>query len=294
VSDVENIHKHIQSEVEQDASTRRRFFAPIEKELSGRALITFFTSFNQAASIDDNDCDRLQSLLQHIDTSKGVALMINSPGGDGLAAERIVESCRAYSGTGDYWVIVPGKAKSAATIIAMGASKIYMAPSSELGPVDPQILRTIDGQRRIFSAHSLVKGYDRLFKEATETKGNLEPYIQQLGHYDDREINLFRTQVKLAEFIAVKVLGSGMMTGKTPQQIKDAIKVFLDPDAGTYSHGRPIYSQEAKQCDLSIENISVGSAFWKSVYELYARSEKYVTTHVAKAMETKRESFYGV
>lgn len=291
---MENIHKIIQSEYEQDAKTRRRFFAPIEKELKGRALITFFTSFNRPAPIDDNDCDRLQSLLQHMDVSNGLALMLNSPGGGGLAAERIVEACRAHSGTGDYWVIVPGKAKSAATIIAMGASKIYMAPTSELGPVDPQIVRVIEGERRAFSAHLLVNGYDKLFKEASETKGNLEPYIQQLAHYDDREINLFRTQVKLSKFIAIKVLGSGMMAGKKSTEIEDAIKVFLDPDAGTHAHGRPIYSSEAKRCGLNIDNLSVGSSLWRIIYQLYARSEKYVTTQALKAIESKRESFYGV
>jgi len=48
-------------------------------------------------------------------------------GGDTLAGERVVNICRAYSGTGDYWALVPGRAKSAATIICMGASKIIMA-----------------------------------------------------------------------------------------------------------------------------------------------------------------------
>jgi ClpP class serine protease len=65
-------------------------------------------------------------------SKNGLALMIDSPGGDGLAAELIVNTCRAYSGTGDYWAIVPGSAKSAASIICMGAAKILMADTSQL------------------------------------------------------------------------------------------------------------------------------------------------------------------
>lgn len=290
---MENIHKHIYSETQQDAKTRKRFFAEIEKLLERRALVSLFTSFNHAAPIDDNDCDMLQSILQHMNTSNGIVLMINSPGGDGLAAERIVETCRAYSGTGDYWAIVPGKAKSAGTLIAMGASKIYMAPSSELGPVDPQIFRTEDGQKRAFSAHGLVTGYDRLFRDAVETKGHLEPYLQQLSHYDDRDVNSYRTLITLSEKIAVKVLGSGMMTGKTPTEIKSAIEVFLNPGAGTHSHGRPIYSREASSCGLSVTSMSVGSLLWKKIYELYARTEMYVTVQASKAIESKGESFYA-
>jgi hypothetical protein len=115
-----NIHKQIFSERLQIANTRLRAIEEVEKYLNGRTLVTFFTSFNHTVDIDSNDCDMLQSVLQHIDLGKGLALMINSPGGDGLAAERIVATCRAYSGTGDYWAIVPGRAKSAARSLAWG------------------------------------------------------------------------------------------------------------------------------------------------------------------------------
>lgn len=57
--------------------------------------------------------------------------------------------CRSYSGTDEFVAIVAGKAKSAATMICMGSSKIMMAAPSELGPVDPQIIREEDGQRKI-------------------------------------------------------------------------------------------------------------------------------------------------
>jgi len=36
-------------------------------------------------------------------------------------------------------VIVPDQAKSAATIFALGADRILMGTSSDLGPIDPQI-----------------------------------------------------------------------------------------------------------------------------------------------------------
>ncbi|GAH14065.1 unnamed protein product, partial [marine sediment metagenome] len=44
-----------------------------------------------------------------MDLSKGLALIINSPGGSGLAAERIINVCRSYSGTEEFWAIVPNK-----------------------------------------------------------------------------------------------------------------------------------------------------------------------------------------
>ena len=196
-----NVYKTILGEQGQSPDTRKALFPAVEKSLEGRALVTFFTSFRYPVSINDDDCDMLQSILQGLDTSKGLALMLSSPWGDGLAAERIVNTFRSYSGTGDYWAIVPGKAKSAATIICMGASKILMAAPSELGPVDPQIIKEENGVQRVFSAYGLVHGYDRLFKEAVAATGHLEPYIQQLANYDDREINSYRSVMALADSI---------------------------------------------------------------------------------------------
>ena len=46
-----------------------------------------------------------------MDLEKGLILLISSPGGNGLAAERIINICRTYSKTGEYTVIVPGKSE---------------------------------------------------------------------------------------------------------------------------------------------------------------------------------------
>ena len=199
--------------------------------------------------------------------------MINSPGGDGLAAERIVNTCRAYSGTGDYWAIVPGKAKSAGTLIAMGASKIMMPLSAELGPVDPQIFLLENGRQRTFSAHGLVSGYDKLFNEAVASSGHLEPYLQQLNFYDDRDINIYRGLITLSEHISVKVLSSGMMSGKTADEVKSAIEIFLNPGAGTHSHGRPIYANEASACGFTVELLNEKTPYGKG-YTSYTREPK--------------------
>jgi Serine dehydrogenase proteinase len=227
----------------QTPASRRDLFKKVSAAVSDRAVVTFFTSFRYPVEIDDEDCDMLQSVLQETDLSKGLVLMISSPGGDALAAERIVNICRAYSGTNDYWALVPGRAKSAATIICIGASKIIMAPTSELGPVDPQIIREEDGQTKWFSAFSLVTGYRTLFNEAVNTNGNVEPYVQQLARYDIRDINTWQGFMEVSKDIAIKVLGSGIMTGKSSQEIEQKIKIFWDPSAGTQHHGREIGPQ---------------------------------------------------
>lgn len=288
-----SIQKQIFSEGRQTPSTRIKAVEEVEKYLGGRTLVTFFTSFSGSVGIEDDDCDMLQSVLQHTDCTNGLVVMVNSPGGDGLAAERIVNTCRAYSGTNDYWVIVPGKAKSAATIMCMGASKIMMGLPSELGPVDPQIFRREGDGYKQFSAYSLVAGYEKLFNGAVRTKGNLEPYVQQLQKFDVREINKYKDSIKLSEDIAVKVLKSGIMRNKTKAAIRKDIKIFLDPAAGTISHARSINRDEARACGLNIEDMNVHSPEWLAVYELYARTDLFVQSSTAiKAVESREDAFY--
>lgn len=290
---MKNFHKSISSEVSQNPQTRTSLFSPIEKGFEGRTLVTLYTSFSYNVSLDDDDCDMLQSVLQQNDLAKGLVLMLSTPGGDGLAAERIVNTCKAYSGTNDFWCIVPGKAKSAGTIVAMGASKIFMSASSELGPVDPQIMRHEDGRRRVFSAHSLVSGYEKLFEAATKTTGPVEPFLQQLSNYDDRDINQYRSAISLSENIAIKLLASGMMNGTKENDIKKKIQMFLNPDAGTLAHGRPIYAAETKACGLEVDDLDVKSPLWQSIFELHVRMDRFVNFQACKSVESRKDSFFA-
>jgi ClpP class serine protease len=234
----EPVISQVLTEQNQGHKSRVQIFKQLEK-LLGRPVVSFFTSFNYRVMLENKDADMLEGVLQKVDTSRGLALVINSPGGDGLAAERIINIGRSYSGTGEYYVLVPGKAKSAATIVCFGASKIYMGPISELGPIDPQITIPDSGRVKRFSLCNIVDSYKALFTEAVKTKGNLQPYLQQLANYDAREIKEFEDAISLSEDVAIKALRGGMMNSKTDVEIKKKIAPFLTPKT-TKAHGRAI------------------------------------------------------
>jgi hypothetical protein len=276
----------VQNERFQAHETRQSQFVALEAEI-GRPVVTLFTSFRYPVSINDDDLSILEGLLQTLNTENGIAIMINSPGGSGLAAERIINLFRAYSGTDEYWAIVPGQAKSAATMVCLGASKIIMGPASELGPIDPQIVV----REQFVSVHHVIDSYHKLFRGAQRAKGNLEPYLQQLQKYDASEISHLENQRDLATDIAISCLRSGMMRTLSDQAIKEKIKVFLLP-THTKTHGRPIYFGEARQCGLNIDVLDADSKSWRIMYELYIRTSNYVSHNAAKAVETAHGSFY--
>lgn len=279
-------------EQSQGHATRQSLYEKIEDESPEKLpVIAFFTSFVYPVMIEDADANMIEATLHQCDFAKGFTLLLSSPGGDGLAAERILNICRSNSGTGKYEVLVIGKAKSAATMICLGASKIVMGKTSELGPIDPQMAVTEDKRRKVFSVYNLIKSYEELFRKAVKEKGNLQPYLQQLANYDAREIAEFKRELELSNDIAVKALKSGMLSGLTAKKIMKDIRIFLTPE-NVKTHGRPIYPDEAKKCGLNIEVRDFKEPRFSSVFELYVRLNNYVSTsHIAKCVESKHQSF---
>lgn len=70
-------------------------------------------------------------------SDEGVVIVIDSPGGVGSIAYQIAELFRKR---GRFIAVVPRYAKSAATLLALGAEIIYIDRDAELGPLDVQII----------------------------------------------------------------------------------------------------------------------------------------------------------
>lgn len=280
----------VDDELRQAHSTRKALFRRLQR-LLGMPVLTYFTSFYHADGIvEASDADILEALLQGIDTENGLALILSSPGGDGLGAERIIRICRSYSRTGRFTAIVPAKAKSAATLICLGAESIVMGPTSELGPVDPQVALGTEPDVGWYSAHNIVNGYEALFRSATEARGNLEPYLQQLMRYNPLEIEELRSAIQLSDDIAVKALSSEMLAGMPEEEIKARIRLFLEPSTKKV-HGRAIYRDEAVACGLKVGFWEVDEIRWQVLSELYTRTQHFMGSRASRCMETATDAW---
>lgn len=274
-------------EINQSPDLRQGLIGELESHFANRCVLVYFTSFNQPVIIENADADMIEGILQKCDLSGGLSMVINSPGGDALAAERIINVCRSYSG-GDFEVIVPKMAKSAATMICLGANRIWMSQTSELGPIDPQVFRE---EQRVTSAHSIITSYEELLQQAVyTTQGNIDPYLQQLARYDATEIKDLRTAQQLAVSIAVDALQKSMMQGMSEAEVRDRIKPFIDPSI-TSSHGRRISLETARDSGLRTEEISLREKRWNLLWELFIRADYYVTIKASKVVETKEHHF---
>jgi hypothetical protein len=254
--------------------------------------VAFFTSFVFPVIIEDKDADILEETLRNTDlTNKDLVLILNSPGGDALAAERIVNICRSYSRAGKFDVIVPKMAKSAATMVCLGANEIGMSQTSELGPIDPQIPVYAEGMPPTYiAAHEIIESYTKLVTQANRSKGRIEPYLEQLARYEAREIRRIQSAQQLSESVAISCLERGCFAGQSPSAIKRKIRPFLSPKY-TKVHGRPIYRDVAQKCGLNVREYDLRDPLWLAVWHLYIRLDHILSTSSAKVVESSRDSY---
>lgn len=115
-------------------------------------------------SISTFEADRIFEALvsSNPDSGKDVLLVIRSRGGSIEPAYQISKICKRYA-KGKFVVAVPRHAKSAATLISIGADEIHMGPLSELGPIDPQLggLPALGVAQALDRIASLVERYPK-------------------------------------------------------------------------------------------------------------------------------------
>ncbi len=285
--------KKVYGSISQSWDVRKPLIEEMQNHFSAK-VITLFTSFNQVESIlSDSDAEMLESILsdEFGEDDEKLLLVLNSPGGDALAAERIANVCRCYSNN-NFEVLIPHMAKSAATMICFAASKLHMSDTAELGPVDPQIPYVDDHERVLWiSGDEYVRSYEKLIEDASS--GNvqrIEPFMQQLVRYDSREIEKIKSAQRLSKTMSIRLLKTGMLSGKTDAEIEESIKVFLVQEE-TASHGRMINCVEAEECGLKIAKIPIKTGIWKIIWELHLSSDYVVSNRCGKILETAQSSY---
>lgn len=120
---------------------RKKIIEEIEKHRNSKVLVYFVGDRPIIKAQISNDSirslyDHLQSLNKNKPVEK-IDLYIYSLGGALTTPWPIVSILREYCKTLN--VLIPYKAFSAATLIALGADKIVMSRKGELGPIDPQL-----------------------------------------------------------------------------------------------------------------------------------------------------------
>jgi hypothetical protein len=241
------------------------YYSRLEKELSHHDILPF------------------ASMLRSVGPTPNLDLIIHSPGGDGLAAEKILDLCRKYC-TGTLRVAVPLYAKSAATLIALGADEILRGETSELGPIDAQLYIIQDNSPHQVSAdHYLRARDDAIRKLASNSPEEVRSAQIQLALLSPAFLQQCRDLMDFGRDFARKQLETHMFKvefARDPNLWKDRINRITDnltASSKRLTHGRMITATEI-QCDPDLRHLKVvalpnADPYWVALDELLLRTD---------------------
>lgn len=117
---------------------RQELLKQIEKMQDSRALL-YVTGDrrNQETRVHSEVLDYFTDLLDKIGVTKRISLVLYTRGGDGMAAWSLLNLLRMFCDHLE--IIIPVKAHSAGTMMAIGADTIVMTKQATISPIDPSI-----------------------------------------------------------------------------------------------------------------------------------------------------------
>jgi ClpP class serine protease len=214
------------------------------------------------------DSDRIYNAINSFeDKTKPILLVILSGGGEPASAYLIGKLCQEFC-NGNFTVVVPRYAKSAATLLACAAHEIHMGSLSELGPIDPQIkgMPTLGLKNSIEHIAELVSnntGSSEMF--ARYLQRTVEPI--QIGYYE----RVAESAMQYAE----KLLDKNK--SKLPSTPKEIARRLV---YGYKDHGFVIDKEEATEI-FGKEVIKSNTPEYKIgnfVYDTLSRVERWATS----------------
>lgn len=227
---------------------RRKYLQTMHK-YTGRNIITYYSAFIQkpgieGTGIDDNDKNAFMQAVCGLDRSKGLDLILHTPGGGIAATESIVYYLKKLFGN-DIRVFVPQMAMSARTMIALSSKQIVMGKQSNLGPIDPQF----GGM----SCAAIIEEFEEAVKDVTDNPAAAKVWSPIIGKYHPTFIGDCKKAIDWSETIVKEWLIENMFAEyKDKKQRANKVLRTLSSHNKTFSHSRHIHVDELKALGLDI------------------------------------------
>lgn len=251
-------------------SKKQQLIKDIE-QIRGSRVLTYVTSNRPNIESDIESADIVQ-FRAHLDkickNCNNIDLFLFSYGGELEAAWELVGLIHEYNM--NFSVLVPYHARSAATMIAMGAKEIVMGKMASLGPIDPTVrIRggELGGMQISVSDMDSYEDFLREEYQVTEPKEKMEAF-KLLGDTVSPLLigKAYRNYLETKND-AQKIL---QHHNNNPKQVKKIVQLFIK-DISTHNHS--ISRPEAKASGLNV--IYPDKKLEKLMWDLYL---EYVKT----------------
>lgn len=257
------------------------------EENRGSKVITYITSDRQGpvnARVAMDIIPIVSEQLRKIGKTDKIDLFLYTAGGDTMVPWRLVSMIREYCDT--FSVLVPYKAHSAGTMIALGADEIVMSDLSEISPIDPSTANVFNPsdptnpQNKIpISVEDVIAYFDlaknkfgiktdedltKIFNKFVEANPQIHPLA--LGNVN-RTHNLIRLIAKrllkshkdkikeeeiekIVEFFTEKLYSHTYFIGRKEAKEELGVKSVVDADLELSNLMSDLYTEYAKEMEL--------------------------------------------
>jgi membrane-bound ClpP family serine protease len=227
----------------------RRKYLGLMHEHTKRNVIAYYSGWLQKGAhadgtITDKDKNALMVTINKMDRTKGLDLILHTPGGDIAATESIVDYIHSMFGD-DIRAIIPQISMSAGTMIALSCKSIMMGKQSNLGPIDPQINGV--------PCQAVIDEFNKAKEDIKANPLSASLWSAIIAKYHPTFLGSCQHAINWSENLAQLWIERNMLKGES-NVAKKVIKEFSD-HAMNKSHARHISKKKCEELGLKIETM---------------------------------------
>lgn len=232
--------------------TVRRKYLGLLHQKTQRNVIAYYSGFlskpeNLALDINDEDKNGFMSAVHQLDRTKGLDLILHTPGGRIAATQSIVNYLHKMF-RGDIRAIIPQIAMSGGTMIACSCKTIMMGTHSNLGPIDPQL--------RGLPAYGVLEEFRRAMREIKKDASKVVVWQPILGKYYPTFISECENAIRWSNEFVLEQLQKTMFKGdKAAKEKARKVVRALTAYRVNKGHSRHVHYEDCEKMGLKLEKI---------------------------------------
>lgn len=209
---------------------------------------------------------RFEETIHDADPGKDLHIILQTPGGSGETAARL--AYQAQRACKELTIIVPDRAKSAGTLFALGAHRILMGRTSELGPVDPQF-RMHDGY--LASAKAIVAAARRAEEAVEKHPDTFEFHVAMLSDVNGVMVQQARDAITHSDSLLRRALACH--PGRSRREVQNLTRKLRRPlIEEPHDHATTISAERAQEIGIpNVEELAASCEQWNKIWHLWTR-----------------------
>lgn len=267
----------------------RREYLKQLSDYTGRNTILYYSAWLQKSlmnngtfdfGINDNDKTGFMTCIYQLDKTKGLDLILHTPGGDISATESLVVYLKSIFGK-DIRVIIPQMAMSAGTMISCCAKEVIMGKHSNLGPIDPQY--------GMYRAHGIIEEFENIKQEHVKNPLGTQVWGPILSKYTPTLVGECQKVIDWSNGLVKQWLKENMFEGVTNAEDKaNNVVESIGSHALTKSHSRHLHIDYLRNIGLNITALEDDSELQDKVLSIHHSTMITISsTKAAKIIENQ-------